>query len=110
MIVVEFHTLDEFISELREQFHHVADKIVRWQKNTTPEQKEGVSHQIDVWATALKKGGGDEDWLMEFGAVAGRDTRSDNAGSKVADEWLGRLTSACAEMRLKLRSGKIEVY
>lgn len=111
MTTVGFDNLDDFIAELRGERDLIADKIVRWQLNRTPEQAEGFSFEVDVWATAVRKGG-DESYLMEFGNVAGFDNNEEGttSGTDSAATLKAKLTEACDDMGMKLRPGKIEVF
>jgi hypothetical protein len=109
MTVVEFASIDDFIAELRDECSLIADRIVRWHISRTPEQREGVSFQIDVWATALRKGG-DEDLLLEFGQPVGSDSQHGQPGTQGANAIRSRLAEACDDLGLKIRPGKIEVY
>jgi hypothetical protein len=110
MITVNFATLAEFISELECGPKDVADSLVRWTVNRTPEQKEAISFQVDVWATAVIVRS-DADYLIEFGSTVGRNTQhNEAAGDREADKLKQRLIDACQQLHLHLRPGKIEVY
>ena len=109
MITVEHTTLADFIAELKAERELIADKTVRWRTSRTPEQEEQVTFEVDVWATALRKGG-DEDYLIEFGTVVGCDAKNDEKGSAKAAEMMGVLADACENLNLQLRPGKIELF
>lgn len=115
MITVGFTSLDDFIAELADADglplpSGISDKIVRWAYRRTPEQKEAISFQVDVFATAIIIRP-DADYLAEFGATCGSDTQNNEAaGSKAANTLKQRLTGACEPLSLKVLPGKIEVY
>jgi hypothetical protein len=109
VIVVGFSSLEDFLAELKSEQPNIADKIVRWQSVRTPEQKEQVSFQVMVWATAIKHGG-DIDSLLELGLPSGRDIGQEDRGSDEAAKLLLQLSEGCEAMGLEIRPGKIEVY
>jgi hypothetical protein len=109
MIVVGFSSLEDFLVELKSEQGNIADKIVRWQSVRTPEQKEQVSFQVMVWATAIKRGGEIES-LLELGVPTGRDRDKLENGSEEAAKLLAQLGEFCEANGLEIRPGKIEVY
>jgi len=113
MIVIGFSTIIDFVAELKAERDNIADKIVRWQWVRTPEQPEQISFQVNVWATAIKRGG-DIECLLEFGLATGRDRVQKNGtegdGSRAAEQLLNALEDACESLGLEIRPGKIEVY
>jgi hypothetical protein len=117
MTVIEFKNLDDFMAELAAERGRIADGVVRWEQNRTPLSQAMVLFQVDVWATAIKKGG-DEDALLECGFVCGQDdderTRDYGGtwqhGTDAAATARLRLVKCCDDLELSLRAGKIEVY
>ena len=110
MIVVEFHSLADFIEELRFAPETIADKVVRFQIAKTPEQVEQVSFEVSAWATAVKNG--DEKYLLEFMAKVGRDQldADDESGSQAAEKLKSNLTEHCDDMGMRVGPGKIEPF
>ena len=110
MITVGFTSLEDFIAELESAPNEVADSMVRWQVARTPEQKEAISFQVDVFATAIIVRS-DCDYLAEFGKTVGSNTQhNEAAGDRAADTLKQRLIDACLPLHLHVRPGKIEVY
>jgi hypothetical protein len=111
MNVVNYTSIDDLFSELREEATRVVDKIVRLQVARVPEQVEEISFEVGVWITALIKLD-DDSYLLEFGASAGCDDTSakTHTGSECAAHTKQRLSELCDDVGLKLRPGKIEVY
>ena len=109
MMVVEHNSLASFIKELECEKDRIADKTVRWSTGRTPEQEEQVTFEVDVWATALRKGG-DEDYLIELGQSVGCDDQERNAGSDAAAKMMQELEDACDRLGLRLMPGKIELF
>lgn len=106
---IEFGTVEEFCDELREYAPDVLQKTVRVRIDRVAEQAEGCSFQVGVWATALVRTG-DGDWVLEFGDIAGRDSRATgDAGTARANEWARLVANTARESGLRVRSGKIEV-
>jgi len=112
MNVVGFASLDDFIGELRREKNNIADRIVRWHENRSPEQEEQLTFHLEVWATAIAKCE-DNDYLLEFEAAAGRDSEIDGDRSSEASQRAAtaraKLAEACDDLGLQLRPGKIEV-
>ena len=114
--IVQFGSLEDFIAELRaaevspRSNTKIVDKIVRWKVNRMPEQKEAISFQVDAWATAIVAEG-ESDYLLEFGLIVGRDslTTESTEGTDAAKRLREQLATACEELGLSLRPGKIEV-
>ncbi len=113
MTVAQLSTIEDFLSELKEESSRVADKIVRWQVSRTCKQAEvEIDWEVTCWATAIINAE-DERYLLEFGESAGDDCEGDDGhhnGSDQAGYWKQRLVEACDDCGLKLRPGKIEVF
>jgi hypothetical protein len=108
-MIVNLWSLEDFIAEITAERDSIADNIVRWMANQAPLQKEGISHQVEVWATAVRADGQGEPWLLEFGQVAGEVAADDSRGMVKAEELRFTLKTACDKLGLKLRPGKIEL-
>lgn len=108
---ITFATIDEFCDELAVvDPGNVFERTVRVRIDRMAEQDEAITFAVGLWATALVRTDAG-DWVMEFGEIAGRDTRNnDNAGSAAAAAWVGQIRSAAEAVGLKLRRGKIEVF
>jgi hypothetical protein len=109
-MTITVQSLEDFIAELVAERENIADNIVRWQRNLSAEQKEAISFQVDVWATAVRRKEGEEPWLLEFGQCCGSTSQHSEQGRKVADEMRQQLAAVCEALSLKLRPGKIETF
>jgi hypothetical protein len=113
MQVVAVAKLSDFIDEVREEAHRVANRMVRWHVLRNPEQPEQISFQVGAWATALLGTETDpEQYLLECFVPCGRDSVKlpSTEGTDTAGKARQMLAEACDDKGLRLRPGKIEVY
>jgi len=103
-------TIDDFCSELTAEAANIADRIVRTRVDITPQQSEGISFDIGLWATALVNVADGGQYVLEFGEPSGVDDGGDESGSKLAREWIGEIRAVCEQYGLQMRRGKIEVF
>jgi hypothetical protein len=109
---VEFNTVEDFANDLATEAAagRVYENIVRVRVDREPEQREAISHLVGFWATAVVRSESG-DWLLEFGQVAGSDTRmTPDGGTAVAERWRKRIEAVAKEYGLAVRSGRIEVW
>jgi hypothetical protein len=106
-------TLKDFVAELGEEKHRVANRVVRWHSLRNPEQQECISFEVGAWATALVGNESDpEAYLLECYMPCGRDSTKAKTteGSDRAAKLRATLAEFCDDNGLRLRPGKIEVY
>ncbi len=118
MIVVQLTSIDEFIGELQRTAvpesgeapdAKIMDNMIRWRVNRSPEQREEVSFQVSVWATAILQET-DADYLLEFGKALGSSEAKDSPVEIKVNGMESSLKAACDLLGLKVRPGKIEVF
>jgi hypothetical protein len=113
-MVVTFATVEEIAQELaiEAQAERVFEDTVRIRADETPRDNEGAIFSVTLWVTALIQDKDGDQWILEFGGVAGDDDRTeaqDLEGSEKAAEWKGVIERVAAEHGLLIRGGKIEV-
>lgn len=108
---IETLTIEDFCEELSAEagLGRIFEDTVRIRVDRAAEQKEAITFEVGVWATALIRSEVGE-WVLEFGRIAGSDTRAANTGSDTAAEWLQKINAVCDRHGLHQRKGKIEVY
>ena len=107
---VETTTIEDFCDELKQEKDNIYRKVVRVRVDRVPEQEAEVTFQVGFWATALVKHP-DGEWVVEFGRIAGTDGSSHgDSGSEQADDWRDAINKVAAELDLRVRRGKIEIW
>jgi len=113
MIVVNYTSLEDFLSDLRINSTQIAHKLVRFDGYRRAEQNEAITFEVGCWATCVVLAS-DGDFLMECALECGCDdtrrpaTRED--GTKFAAKARAKLAELCDDFGLSLRPGKIEVF
>ncbi len=115
-MIVKLNTIDEFLDELKDAGRPgVIAHTVRFQVNRTAKQKSAITHQVDVWVTALMLMKHDDEqgeYLLELGMAMGQDgdlDEGEESGSDRAEAVRVKLADCCDDIGLRLRAGKIEV-
>lgn len=113
-MVITFETVEAIIEDLREEAQEgrIFENTIRVRVDEIAEDDEGAVFSIGLWVTALIQDLDGDQWILEFGGLAGKDDRTeaqDLEGTEQATAWRALVEALAEDCDLRIRGGKIEV-